>query len=426
MTQFSQKERLIASLLSSTPLLKRFIKKAYVVLNYAIHRKRYRMLVLIQNKTINLIEPLSIKNETFFGYYDKSPENCNGLVIFNETQADTKRKPTINKPLFINILNLDSKIINPIGRSYSYTWQQGCRAQWISGTKLVYNFFESGKYKCGLFDIIQSKIIKTYDFPVQDSFFEDYYLSLNYTRIMNLRPDYGYRNLPLLSDTEMKELRHDGIWKVDFTTGTGTLILKLEDICNLKPQKTFKNALHKVNHVMISPDGKGFIFIHRWYVGVRRYDRLIYCDFKSLKVLSSEDMVSHMCWIDSNTIFGYLRHNGKDGFYFIKIITGDFIPCTELTSLGNGDGHPSAWGDWIVIDTYPDKSQLQHLYLYNRVTGLITPLIEIFHGIKYYGESRCDLHPRFSPDGRKIYFDTVYGKKRRLAFIDVTSITNKL
>lgn len=423
MAQFSRKERLIASILSATPRLKGFIKKVYVTVNYVIHKKGYKNLVLIQNKTINLIEPLTLGDETFFGYYDKSPENKDGIVIFNETTVNTKRKPTTNKPLCICALDINTNDVKPVGLSFSYTWQQGCRAQWVSKKRLVYNFFEDGKYKCGLFDITESNLVEIYDYPVQDSYFEDYYLSINYARIMNLRPDYGYRNLPLLSDTDMRELNNDGIWMVDFASGTGTLIVSLKDIFNFEPQLTFKNALHKVNHVMISPDGKGFMFIHRWYAGLRRYDRLMFYDFKSLKVLASEDMVSHMCWIDSNTIFGYLRHDGKDGFYFINIKTGNYTSCNKLTNLGNGDGHPSSWGNWIVVDTYPDKSRMQHLYLYNKVTEHIVPVVEVFQGIKYQGESRCDLHPRFSPDGKKVYFDTVYDGKRRLAFIDIASIT---
>lgn len=141
-----------------------------------------------------------------------------------------------------------------------------------------------------------------------------------------------------------------------------------------------------------------------------------------MKVLADDKMVSHMCWIDPNTVFGFLRHEGKDGFYYIDINTGEYRECAALTSLGNGDGHPSCHGEWITVDTYPDKSRMQHLYLYNRNTDKIYNLLEVFQGIKYQGESRCDLHPRFSPDGRRIYFDTVYEGSRRLAYIDIASI----
>lgn len=424
MAQFSNKERLAASILSATPRLKALIKKVYVTISYCLHRKGYKSLVLNIKGDIQSIEPRNPYDETFFGYYDKSPENNKGLIIFNETHLKTSKRPSSNQQLWINVIDA-AGIVFSVGNTFSYTWQQGCRAQWVSDHKLIYNFFDekSNRYKSSLFDCCTRKIEKVFGYPIQDCYGEDYFLSINYARIMNLRPDYGYRNLPLLTESEMSCLDNDGIWKVDFYTGNSNLVVSLEELTKLDPKQSFKNAKHKVNHVMISPNGKGFIFIHRWYVGMRRYDRLIYSDFNTLRVLAAEDMVSHMCWIDNNTVFGYLRLKGYNGFYYIDINTGQFRPCKTLTGLGNGDGHPSTWGDWIVVDTYPDKSRLQHLYLYNHKQDKVYPIIEAFQAVKYQGESRCDMHPRFSPDGTKVFFDTVFSGKRRLAYLDVSSIT---
>ncbi len=422
MAQFSTKERLIASLLSATPRLKGFIKKIYVTVNYVFYRKNYRSKVSVHLKQgINLIQPLEEKDETFFGYYDKSPENANGWIIFNETTLRTTKQPSANSPLWINIINRITKECIPIGYSFSYNWQQGSRAQWIDSNRMAYNLFD-GSYRCAIYNIKDKSVERLFDYPIQDSYSDKFYLSINYSRIMRLRPDYGYRNLPLLPDNEMNCLDNDGIWKVDIPTGNSSLILSLKDIVNLSWKETFKNALHKVNHVMISPDGEKFIFIHRWYIGKQRFDRLILSNFKKLTVLADENMVSHMCWIDSNTLFGYLRHNGKNGFYYIDINTAEYKECVSLTNLGNGDGHPSVHGEWITIDTYPDKSRLQHLYLYNMVTDKVYKLLEVFQGIKYQGQSRCDLHPRFSPDGKRIYFDTVFEGNRRLAYVDISSL----
>lgn len=425
MAQFSRKERVIASVLSSSPRLKALVKKVYITLSYCLHRKGYKSLVLNINRSIQLIEPENPDDETFFGYYDKSPENNNGLIIFNETSLKTYKKPSTNQPLWIKVSDSFGNVL-PVDHTFCYTWQQGCRAQWVSDHKLIYNIFDekSKCYKSALYNCISREVEKLFAYPVQDSYEEVYFLSINYARIMNLRPDYGYRNLPLLSDDDMNCLDNDGIWKVDFNTGHSDLVVSLKELTELDPKPTFKGARHKVNHVMISPDGKGFIFIHRWYVGLRRFDRLVYSDFNTLNVLAAEDMVSHMCWIDNDTVFGYLRLNGTNGFYYIDINSGAVKPCETLTDFGNGDGHPSAWGDWIVIDTYPDKSRLQHLFLYNRKQDKVYPIVEVFQAVKYQGESRCDMHPRFSPDGRKVYFDTVFTGRRRLACIDVSSITS--
>lgn len=421
MAQFSAKERLIAKLLSSTPLLKKWVKKCYIKLNSIIYHKNYRFKILIDSiPGINLINPINPDNETFFGYYDKSPENSDGLIIYNESSRQTCKNPSPIMPIFINVIAGEDSI--KIGSTLCHNWQQGCRAQWIGNDKICYNFFDGNEYKCVVYNIKNDGNSRSYKYPVQDSFGELYFLSINYRRIMRLRPDYGYRNLTALTDNELKELDNDGIIKVDYKSGNCQLIVSLLELAKTSPKETFENAFHKVNHVMISPDGKNFIFIHRWYEGGRRHDRLLISDFVSLKILADDDMVSHMCWTKDTELFGYLRHDGIDGFYFIDVESGKFTPCEALNILRNGDGHPSCHNDWIVVDTYPDKSRMQHLYLYDRQNSKVYNLLEVYQSVKFYGESRCDLHPRFSPDGSRIYFDTVFTGKRRLAYIDISSI----
>ena len=420
MAQFSRKERLIASILSSTPKIKGVIKKLYIRVNSIIYRKNYKYKINHnQIKEIHIIDPLAPQNETFFGYYDKSPENCKGDVIFNESTTSTSKKPTSNKEIWIKSIDLKTHNVEIAGDSFCYNWQQGSRAQWINDEFLVYNIFEQGKYKARVVNQKTHKIQQTYDFPIQDGFKMQYYLSINYERIMALRPDYGYRNKPLLTKSKLQTTHIDGIWMVDYKTGSSQLILNLDTIKAVSPKGIFNNSLHKVNHIMIAPSGEQFIFTHRWYEGKVRHDRLMIYDFKSLKVIADEDMVSHMCWVNDNTLFGYLRHNSKNGFYFIDLNTMCFTPCDALNKLESGDGHPSCHGDWIVIDSYPDKSRLQHLYLYNLKSNNIYHLLEVHQKVKYQGECRCDLHPRFSSKGNRIYFDTVYTGNRRLAYINI-------
>ena len=35
-----------------------------------------------------------------------------------------------------------------------------------------------------------------------------------------------------------------------------------------------ENAKHWVNHIMISPEGKHFVFLHRWQANNERFDAL--------------------------------------------------------------------------------------------------------------------------------------------------------
>lgn len=433
MAQFSARERLIASLLSSMPGLKAVARNAYVRVGYLTHRKNYKWRPYNGVKEIHMVEPGPGGSETFFGYYDHSPENTAGDLLYCQTPMSTLRRPAPDVPVTLRVASAGGESWK-VADSSSYNWQQGCRAQWTDSTQLAYNFYDSrrGTYCCALFDTSCHQTVRVYDRPLQDST-PEWFLSIDYRRVMRLRPDYGYRNNGVPDDAAMRDLKHDGIWRTDFATGRSELILSLEQIAGLqraadpahgRAPEPYGNALHKVNHVMIAPDGRSFIFIHRWYAGRRRYDRLMLYDFKTLRVLADENMVSHMCWTGPRTLFGYLRHNGRNAFWTIDTDTLEFGACPELDALDNGDGHPSYHDGRIVFDSYPDKSRMQHLWLYDLRTREVTHLLEVFQSVRHSGETRCDLHPRFSPDGRRVWFDTVYTGRRRLAWIDLPELSD--
>jgi hypothetical protein len=78
---------------------------------------------------------------------------------------------------------------------------------------------------------------------------------------------------------------------------------------------------------------------------------------------------------------------------------------------------------WILNDSYPDRDRLQHPYLYEVDTQRIVPLGAFLSPPEYTGEWRCDTHPRFSPDGKKVIVDSPYGQEgRQLHLIDVSAI----
>lgn len=423
MAGFSAKERLVASVLSAFPGLKKAIKWLYISLNAVVYRKNYTSNV--NGKNVSKIKQIEMHNggETFFGYYDKPCSN-NGNILFYHTQQLTKKSPSSKASIDV-MVKTDSGEIITIGITNTYNWQQGARAQWLDDDKVIYNYLQKDHYGARVYSLKERKVVTEFDMPVQDSYKNEYFLSINYGRIMKLRVDYGYRNLPLPSLEEMNKLDNDGIYKIDYHTKNSHLLHSLKDIVAFQSKPLFAECSHVVNHVMIRPDGQGFIFIHRYYQGKRRFDRLIYSDFKQMKILADDKMVSHCCWVDNSTILGYFRHNGRDAFYECDIDSGD-IKCNEtMSQLGYGDGHPSCYGNLVVFDTYPDKSRMQHLFLYDRKTDVVCQLLEVYQSIAYMNECRCDLHPRFSDDGKHIFFDTVYSGKRQLCYVTLKNPHNE-
>lgn len=414
MAEFSAKERMIAAMLSSMPGLKKAVKNIYVRLNALAYRKPYKSKVADEFGDINFIE--SDGYETFFGYYDKNCER-NGKLIFHRTRGQkTANNPTASVPIDVVVRDVKTGADSVIGTTNTYNWQQGARSQWMDDEHVIFNTLHDGKYSAAIVNIHNGET-KYLPYPVQDVIDEYRYLSINYARIMRLRPDYGYRNLPLPSNDEMADKNNDGIFIIE--KGEARILHSLEEIASIEPKDIFGRCYHVANHLMSSPNGNGFIFIHRFYEGKRRHDRLMFSDFKTLKVLADDDMVSHCCWLDNNTILGYLRHNNEDGFFTIDISTGKISKHDAMSSLHMGDGHPSVSNRYVAFDTYPDKSRMQHLFLLDRLSGSIQEIAEVHHSVKYMDESRCDMHPRFSADGKRLYFDTVLTGNRRLAYIDI-------
>jgi hypothetical protein len=427
MPAFSSKERLFAQVLNKFPLLKHFIKTGYIYFCAFVYRKNYSFKIL-HNNIPEIKHCTSKECESFFGYYDKSPINANGECISHTSKyLPTSKLPNPKEQIDIVIAKLNDWGFTPastIASTFAYNWQQGARAHWISDNRIIYNDFdaESQKYIAKVFSTETNEIINFFDFPIQDSFKDEYFLSLNYRRLFVLNPDYGYRNLPPLSNKELNNLQNDGIWKIDFESGKSTLLHSLQDVVDCENKSLFSECKHIVNHIMILPSGKEFIFIHRYYHGKQRLDRLMYSDFGQLKVVLDYGMISHYCWIDGKTIIGFVQVEEKQGFFIINIETGKIEECTEINKLCLGDGHPSCYKEWIVFDTYPNKDRMQWLLLCNLKTKEIFPLIELFQNVKYLYQTRCDLHPRFSPDGKYVFFDTVYTGKRQHCYIDVSKI----
>jgi hypothetical protein len=420
MSSYGYLEKSVANLLSYMPGIKYRIKWMYQILNYVFYKKKYN------HKTSYPIKAVCNSGcESFFGYYDKSPENAGGnYLIYHRSRRPTSRKPSENHPVEIVLKDVINNKETIIGSSSAYNWQQGTKLQWLTSDRFIYNFYDddSGSYRSRIIDANTQKEISIIKHPVYDCYKDIYALSLNFSRLIQLRPDYGYRNLK--EKIDFTENSKDGIFYIDLSRNSSKLLLSLQDIIELSPLKSIENARHKINHIMISPDGERFMFIHRWFVtGKKRYDRLIVANKNGddLKLLI-EGMVSHCYWANNKTITGFFHHRSNGAAYYIIDVDTSSISFLSDKLAGFGDGHPAILNGKMVFDSYPDRSRMKHLFLYDFNSDQLDEIGEFLEPLNYYGETRCDLHPKWNTGGDKLFIDSVHEGKRKLYELSVKTL----
>ncbi|PTP98253.1 hypothetical protein [Vibrio splendidus] len=419
MANYNFFERKLAKVLSSSPKLKNSIKRVYQQVNFFLHKPSSNF-----KSDLNIEKVGEDSSESFFGYYDNNPVN-NGMVLFQDTSFDTSVAPSkvILDKGEVKIIVKDIKSNNYIfsRTTKAFNWQQGCKLQWIDRCSFIYNDFSSSETPCAVvvnLNNSESKILKD---PVYDAYKSEFYISLDFLPLTNLRPDYAYFKVGGWSDVNFE---NQSI-KISNFDGESVTLFTISDINELYPLEFECDFSHqKFNHVMISPDGNKFVFLHRAYTNSgERIDRLFLallnpCKTKcDISLISDSGMISHYCWKDDLTLISYMRHDDKDG-YFIIDLGDDCVIIKKIDILGLdefGDGHPYYIGDGkFITDSYPNKSRMKSLIVVDLNSLSFDILGEFLEPLKFHSQTRCDLHPKWDSVERCIYIDSVHEGKRGL------------
>ena len=346
----------------------------------------------------------------FFGYYVRPCIRNNHVLSHRIITNSLSYKQNVE-------ILVDNEVVST---SSSWNWQQGSMLTWIDDNRVIHNDFDGSKYISKIIDI-NSKKTKIIDFPIYSvSSDGKFSLSLNFSRLAKLRKDYGYFNLPY---SMLEKDDKDGIFYVDLINNKQELFLSLKDIYEFNHKENMDGAVHKVNHIDISPNNDKAIFLHRWFLGKKKYSRLLCVDIntKKLLLLADNDMVSHMTWYTNDTVFGYLRgKDNRDGYYFIDM-QGNQKPIRNDLLLD--DGHPTVLNSrYIVTDTYPDYTCKSKLLLIDTEVNSVSIIGKFYSPKKYQNDKRCDLHPRFDKDRRSLTIDSVANDKRNIYCLNLNRI----
>lgn len=369
----------------------------------------------------------------WFGYYDKLQFDPTGRYVLGMEVDFEGRSPRPDDVIRIGMVDTQDKDRwIDLGQTRAWGWQQGCMLQWLPGSKteVIWNDRQENGFVSHILDT-KTHRRRTLPGPIY-ALSPDAKWSVcpDFARLNDCRPGYGYAGIP---DPNRSALfpSNAGIWNMDLSTGKRDLILSFADAVKVPYAKGgLENAKHWFNHLLVSPDGKRFIFLHRWRERTREtgaYEtRMFTADpsGKNLYVLDPNGQTSHFIWRDPQTVTAWAwhpSHGAKFYNFYDKTDKVEVVAPDVMTENGHNTYLPG--NRWILNDTYPDKQRLQHPYLYDTKTGRRYPLGHFYSAAEYTGEWRCDNHPRFSPDGTKAVIDSPHGGKgRQMYLIDLKEV----
>lgn len=412
--------------LNKYPAIKKVVKRVYQVLMYSLSKK------VKSEGNIVRVSPNDPNHEYFFGYYDKSPWDATDRYMLclkaNDTWSDVSPKEVAEIILIDTTKDEnDRSRYKKIAETLSWNVQQGCMLQWLGPDykdKIIYNDFRNNEYCSVILDIntMKEHIIHAPVYTVSND--GKHALTLDFSRLYNLRPGYGYYN----KEEETKDIplpEATCIWKIDLESGVVSPLLKYTDFASFQPRSEMQEigSVHKVNHLMLSPNGKRFMVLYRWFNGQRKYTRLITCnvDGSGMYVLSDDDMVSHCFWKDDEHILAFEnKRDGGPGYYLMRDRTQEYVHCWPQFS---NDGHPSYSPDrsLVVTDSYPDRARIASINLMDGDESHIDnrTVARVFAPFRYDNDTRCDLHPRWNHIGDMICFDSVFEGRRGMYCINL-------
>jgi hypothetical protein len=374
----------------------------------------------------------------WFGYYDKLQFDPSSRYALGMQVDFEHRSPTENDVIKIGMIDLEKgdKWI-ALGESRAWGWQQGCMLQWIPGssTDVIWNDREGGKFASRVMNV-KTKKLRTLPKAIYALSPDGKWgIGTEFSRIQNLRPGYGY---PGVIDPyeEAKAPKEIGLYKINLQTGDSTLLFSLADIAAIPHNgESVADNFHWFNHLLVNTDGTRFTFLHRWrakredrqIMAARNFvTRMITADMngKDLYLIDPSGFTSHFVWRDPKHIFAWTKPIGQEyGFYLIEDKTGKYtrVGAEKMPVNGHQTYLPNRNNEWILNDTYPLEKREQTLYLYHIPTDKRVELGRFHSPDVYKGEWRCDLHPRFSPDGKKVIIDSTHeGKGRQMYLVDIS------
>ncbi len=417
------------------------------------------------DKRVEVVSLTQGPSHHFFGYFDKTPWNsetrASDRALCHQTSV-WAHSPAPGEAAAVGYVT--DGVFTEIGCTTTWNFQQGAMLQWLPGAKdrVAFNAVRSGSPHGIVLDLTSGEE-RAFTQPIAAISPDGLYaLSLDFGRLYSVRPDYGYvpaatahPGVPAPDD--------DGVWRIALRSGESRLIVSLAQLAEFERSRS-EGEFHWVNHPLFNPTGSRLCFVHRYTNAAGTLTtRLLTCgiDGGGLRLLIS-GLASHATWYDDSNVLawagkralvrqtsrgliGHLpvgralkwiyRLLGKPSALKSKLMNDRFIMFDDDANTARDfarglfwcDGHSSFSPDrrWMVTDTYPDRKRWASVLLWEVGTDDALEVARFWAPPELEDEVRCDLHPRWSPDGTRICVDSAHTGTRQMYALDVSGLMSR-
>lgn len=377
------------------------------------------------------------KEHLFASYYAVNAWSADGryaTVLATEMKSGL---PTENDVAELGVVDAqDNNRFIPLTETRCWNFQEATMAHWLGTapqTHFIYNDLVDGKFVSVIFDMAtrQKRVVP---FPVSAvSADGKWAVSINYARLRLTRPDYGYGGNGQDAREAVTWPEDDGLWLVNLESGEARLIVTIASVRDRMPQVSDPKALAYFCHTVFSRDGGKIFWLARTVENlsgqkvVRKWETTSFvCNRDGSGVVRCFPDGwggSHFNWLDGERLMVTAKY--KDAVWSHVFFTpgkDDYVRLGKGVLDFDGHGVFSDDGKWMATDTYPDRLGERKLMVMRMADQAILPLGTYFVPEIYREQySRCDLHPRWRPDGKMIGFNSVHEGTRQVYVVDVSA-----
>ncbi|MCU6791176.1 hypothetical protein OB236_03435 [Paenibacillus sp. WQ 127069] len=387
----------------------------------------------IKNLSVDVHRLTNSEGHYFYGYYDNPSWSGNDRYHLYTKVKFWDRLQTSEDIAELGMIDVETGQEIPLAETTAWNFQQGTMLQWhplAPNDEIIFNQQTDDGIK-GVVMNVHTRESRFLERPVVNvDPTGKYALSVNFFRMYDFRPGYGYEGTPD-PFVDMPHPEEDGIFRIELDTGISKLVLSLQEIWDFtKSYFAGEDQKIMINHINMNTDGTRFVCLVRNFpINGKSWKTAILTakhDGSDLFLLSDYAYASHYHWRDPQHLVIY--SSGLEGstagvqLYELKDQTHEVTLLDQQYFLRDGHCTYSPDRTIMLYDSYPDEDSYRHLYVYDLVNRKGVTLGSFYSYPHINGDFRCDLHPRWNRAGTALSFDSTHEGNRHIYTVDVSDV----